>query len=102
MTAVRPPDFLVHDKADSVGVATRQLPPGTATGGYLVGSDVLEIEITEPIPLGHKFALATIAAGRDVLEYGVRIGVATRPISLGEHVHIHSLRSVRWQSSVAG
>jgi (2R)-sulfolactate sulfo-lyase subunit alpha len=102
MTAVRPPDFLVHDEAESVGVATRELPPGPVTGGYLVGSDVLEIEITEPIPLGHKFALATIAEGRDVLEYGVGIGVATRPISLGEHVHIHNLRSARWQSSVAG
>jgi (2R)-sulfolactate sulfo-lyase subunit alpha len=83
-------------------VATRELPPGPATGSFLVGSDVLRIEIAEPIPLGHKFALAAIAEGDDVLEYGVRIGVATRPIGTGEHVHVHNLRSARWHRSVAG
>jgi (2R)-sulfolactate sulfo-lyase subunit alpha len=102
MTTAQPPDFLVHDYGDTVGVAIRELPPGPATGGYLAGTDVLKIEISEAIPLGHKFALAAIAEGRDVVEYGVRIGVATRPIRIGEHVHIHNLRSARWQSSVAG
>jgi (2R)-sulfolactate sulfo-lyase subunit alpha len=101
MIAAQPPDFLVHDEGDSVGVAIRELPPGPATGGYLVATDVLKIEIAEPIPLGHKFALAAIAEGADVLEYGVRIGVAARPIGTGEHVHIHNLRSARWQRSVA-
>lgn len=102
MTEALPPDFLVHNDGDSVGVAIRELPPGPAAGGYLTGTDVLTIEIAEPIPLGHKFALAAIAQGRDVVEYGVRIGVATRPIGTGEHVHVHNLRSARWQSSVAG
>jgi len=102
MIAAQPPDFLIHNEGDSVGVAIRELPPGPATGGYLDATDVLNVEIAEPIPLGHKFALAAIAEGAEVLEYGVRVGVATEPIAAGEHVHIHNLRSARWQRSVAG
>jgi len=102
MIAAQPPDFLIHNEGDSVGVAIRELPAGPATGGYLDATDLLNVEIAEPIPLGHKFALAAIAEGAEVLEYGVRVGVATEPIAAGEHVHIHNLRSARWQRSVAG
>jgi (2R)-sulfolactate sulfo-lyase subunit alpha len=53
------------------------------------------------VPLGHKFALRDIDEGADVIEYGVRVAVASRPIRKGEHVHVHNVRSARWQQSVA-
>jgi altronate hydrolase len=43
------------------------------------------------IPAGHKIALAPIAAGEVVLKYGQPIGVASRDIAEGEHVHTHNL-----------
>ncbi len=43
------------------------------------------------IPFGHKVALRTIDAGAPVIKYGVTIGIATIPIFVGEHVHVHNL-----------
>jgi (2R)-sulfolactate sulfo-lyase subunit alpha len=89
------PGFLAHRQDDLVGVAVRDLDPGPVVGGYLSGPVTLSVRLTEAIPLGHKLALADIAAGADVIEYGQRVGVATRDIRQGEHVHVHNVRSAR-------
>lgn len=47
------------------------------------------------IAFGHKVALAAIAAGAPVLKYGQVIGLASRDIAPGEHVHSHNLESER-------
>jgi altronate dehydratase small subunit len=47
----------------------------------------------EKIELGHKVALNAIAAGAPVVKFGIIIGVASRPISPGEWVHLHNCRS---------
>ncbi|MQA77601.1 MAG: hypothetical protein GEV10_03810 [Streptosporangiales bacterium] len=95
------PDFLVHRDGDSVAVAVRDLTPGTVHGGCLDGTGDLSAELRDPVNLGHKFALVDIADGADVTEYGVRVALATRAIGKGEHVHVHNVRSARWQTSVA-
>jgi (2R)-sulfolactate sulfo-lyase subunit alpha len=89
------PQFLAHRDGDLVGVAVRDLEPGPATGGYLSGPASLSVRLIEPVPLGHKLALADIAAGQDIIEYGQRVGVATRDIKQGQHVHVHNVRSAR-------
>lgn len=99
--AAEPPDFLVHRAGDSVGVAVRDLLPGTVRGGYLSGGERVTLSLTEPVPLGHKFALREIRRGADVIEYGVRVAIATSDIAIGQHAHVHNLRSARWQRSVA-
>ena len=94
-----PPDFLAHVAGDSVAVAMRDLPAGLAEGAYLTETDEhagLTIELTEQVPLGHKFALRDIPAGAEVVEYGVPIATARHPISKGQHAHVHNLRSIRW------
>jgi (2R)-sulfolactate sulfo-lyase subunit alpha len=98
---VTAPDFLVHQEGDSVAVAVRDLSPGTVHGGCLSQAETVALELAEPVPLGHKFALRDIAPGSDVIEYGVRVAVATRHIAAGQHAHVHNLRSARWQRSVA-
>lgn len=95
------PDFLVHNEGDSVGVAVRNLTPGTANGGYLNAPGDVQVELTEPVSLGHKIALTDIADGADVIEYGVRVAHASSAIKRGQHVHVHNVRSARWQHSVA-
>jgi len=47
----------------------------------------------EEIPAGHKIALRDIREGELVLKYGHVIGRATKPIRVGEHVHLHNLQS---------
>lgn len=98
-----PPDFLVHRAGDSVAVAVRDLSPGVVRGGYLSGGEggLMTLPLAEAVPLGHKFALREIPRGGDVIEYGVRVAVATSDIAAGQHAHVHNMRSARWHSSVA-
>jgi altronate hydrolase len=70
--------------ADNVAIATTDLAPGTRL------ADV-NVTLTDAIPTGHKFAIAPIANGAPVLKYGHFIGVATRDIAAGSHVHTHNL-----------
>jgi (2R)-sulfolactate sulfo-lyase subunit alpha len=95
------PDFLIHDAGDVVGVAVRDLAPGPASGGYLRGDEVVRVDLREAVPLGHKLALADINGGQDIIEYGQRVGLALRDIARGEYVHVHNVRSARWQNSLA-
>lgn len=95
----RPPDFLVHREGDSVGVAVRDLTPGPVEGTYLYGPASLTVRLAAEVPLGHKLALTDIAEGADVIEYGVRTAIASSPIATGDYVHVHNVRSARWQTS---
>lgn len=47
--------------------------------------------LASDVPLGHKVARRDIPAGATVFKYGAAIGVATRAIAVGEHVHLHNL-----------
>ena len=47
----------------------------------------------EPIPSGHKVALRTLEEGQVVHKYGQAIGVTSRRILAGAHVHDHNLIS---------
>ena len=49
------------------------------------------ITMEDDIPLGHKFAIAPIPAGAEILKYGLSIGPSTRDIHVGEHVHTHNV-----------
>ena len=94
----QPPDapgFLAHRDGDLVGVAVRDLDPGPVQGGYLSGPARIRVRLTEAVPLGHKLALTDIAAGQQIIEYGQPVGVATRDIGQGDHVHVHNVRSAR-------
>lgn len=71
---------------DTVGVMTGALPAGA---DLLVGD--VAVTLRDDIPSGHKVALTDVAAGTQVRKYGQVIGVATRPIRAGEHVHTHNL-----------
>lgn len=94
-------DFLAHDDGDAVAVAVRDVEPGQARVNYLDERESETVEVKAPIPLGHKVALRDVKAGEDVIEYKLRIGIATADISRGDYVHTHNVRSARWQHSVA-
>jgi altronate dehydratase len=80
--------------ADNVAVALADLPAGTPLEWGAPG-EALEVVTAEPIPFGHKVAIAAIAAGAHVIKYGASIGRANADIAPGHHVHTHNLRSVR-------
>jgi len=80
--------LLLLSEKDNVCVAVAAIEPGERV---LFGGK--PIEVLTRIPLGHKLAVRAIAEGETVVKYGVSIGLATRAIAAGEHVHTHNLKS---------
>lgn len=52
-----------------------------------------QIVFQTDIPMGHKIAERPIAPGDQIVKYGVPIGTATAPINVGDHVHLHNVKS---------
>lgn len=89
--------FLVHDAADTVGVAVVDIAAGAQlTGRDLSTNKPLRARSAEKIPLGHKLALKDFAVGETVIKYGCEIGKVVKPIKAGQHVHVHNLKTKRW------
>jgi hypothetical protein len=53
------------------------------------------LEALGHVPAYHKIAVRDHTAGERILKYGETIGVASRSIRAGEHVHSHNLESPR-------
>ena len=89
--------FLIHEKADTVGVATVDIEKGeTAKGLCMDSQENIEVKALQDIPLGHKIALADMKMGDTVIKYGNDIGKVVADIKKGEHTHIHNLKTKRW------
>jgi (2R)-sulfolactate sulfo-lyase subunit alpha len=89
--------FLVHRTGDHVGVAVEDIQPGEEVEGICMDTErSVRVVARDPIPLGHKIALADLAEGAEVIEYGVRIGLTRSPVRAGQHVHVHNIKSARW------
>lgn len=59
----------------------------------IIGAAEGEMRAVEPIPHGHKIALADLGAGEAVIKYGVRMGRTTQPVLRGAWVHLHNMAS---------
>jgi SAF domain len=81
---------IVISAADNVATALEALDAGQQVQ---LGSS--SVTLAEPIPRGHKFAIAPIPAGQPVMKYGSAIGNATADIAPGAHVHTHNVASTR-------
>jgi len=89
--------FLVHEKADSVGVATVDVKAGeTAKGLYMDSQEPVEVKTLDDIPLGHKIAMIDLKVEESVIKYGADIGRVVADIKKGGHVHTQNLKTRRW------
>jgi hypothetical protein len=87
---------LVISARDNVATALVSLTPGTR-----LELDGVTVTVGEPIPSGHKVAIAPIASGDAVVKYGNPIGVASANIAAGAHVHVHNVASNRGRGDLA-
>ncbi len=85
---------IVMKSSDNVCTVVESIEPGSVVA---VPNDGEEISITvaDKIPFGHKFAFRAIQQGDPIVKYGEVIGIATREIAPGQHVHVHNLESRR-------
>ena len=82
-------------EGDNVGVVTSDVRPGIE-----LRIDARRLAVKDPIPFGHKIALADIAVGDKVIKFGVPVGRATTTIRAGEHVHVHNIESAYINNAV--
>ena len=93
-----PADFIVHDKADTVGVVVvEDVSPGKSLTGWIMETDeTIQLKALDAVPLGHKIALDDIKTGATVLKYGHDVGRTVAEIGKGRHVHTNNLKTKRW------
>ena len=83
MVQLMSPVIRIHAQ-DNVVIARSQL-----VGGTVLADE--GVTVSGLVPPGHKVATQAIAKGQPVRRYDQIIGMATRDIAAGEHVHTHNL-----------
>ena len=88
MQSTAPPTIRLNP-IDNIVVARTALTPG-----MVIPDEALTAAAV--VPAGHKIATASIRIDEPILRYGQIIGIASRAIAPGEHVHTHncSMRDV--------
>ena len=76
-------NLITLHKGDNVAVAPMSIPANKKITLNLISKDL--------IPFGHKISLSKINKDDFVYKYGQIIGVASKDITKGEHIHSHNL-----------
>lgn len=87
---------LKMDENDNVATLTSDVNVGNVVDVISKKGD-LETDVTakNAIPICHKISLIHIGKGEDIIKYASVIGVASKSIKKGEHVHIHNVKSLK-------
>jgi (2R)-sulfolactate sulfo-lyase subunit alpha len=90
--------FVVHEEGDSVGVVVVEgVKAGEELTGWIMEEDKeIKVRARNDIPIGHKLAIRELMANDTVIKYGVDIGRSVTPIAVGEHAHVHNIKTKRW------
>jgi (2R)-sulfolactate sulfo-lyase subunit alpha len=90
--------FVVHDEHDSVGVVVVEgVKAGDTLTGWIMDQDRdMNVKAASDIPIGHKLAIKALDQGATVIKYGVDIGKVVAAIKVGEHAHVHNIKTKRW------
>lgn len=89
MSTIQPDKRLIRLAApDNVLLLATSIPAGEA---LTLEGHTIQLAVT--LTLGHKIAARPISAGETILKYNFPIGVATKDIAPGEHVHVHNVES---------
>ena len=81
--------YLKINKLDNVAVALENIVKGTR-----IELESTCFQIKKNIPRGHKFAISKISKNENVIKYGCSIGYALSEIQMGEHVHVHNIKTL--------
>jgi hypothetical protein len=87
---------IVISERDTVATALEAL-----AAGERLDIDGATVAVRDAIACGHKISLIRIEAGAEVVKYGSPIGIATRDIEPGSHVHTHNVASGRGRGDLA-
>ena len=90
--------FVLHDAKDTVAVVVLEgMTAGTKMTGWIMDEDrMIDVSAKQDIPIGHKVALKDMAVGDTVVKYGIDMGKVVAAISVGQHAHVHNIKTKRW------
>ena len=90
--------FVVHEEGDGVGVVVVEgVKAGQELNGWIMEDDKdIRLTARNDIPIGHKLATRPISNGDTVIKYGFDVGKAVADIKVGEHAHVHNIKTKRW------
>ena len=90
--------FVVHDEGDAVGVVVVEgVKTGQELTGWIMDQDrEIRVRAQNDIPIGHKLAIRALKKDETVIKYGTDIGRAVAAIGVGEHAHVHNIKTKRW------
>ncbi|NND85528.1 MAG: flagellar biosynthesis protein FlgA [Acidimicrobiia bacterium] len=90
--------FIVHNENDSVGVVVVEgVSAGDSLNGWIMDQQKdITFDAKDDIPIGHKLAITELSDGDTLIKYQTDIGRVVAPISRGEHVHVHNVKTKRW------
>ena len=85
---------IIMKAIDNVCTVVETVETSTEVSAEIDGETVT-VAVVERIPFGHKFALKPMKTGDPVIKYGEIIGLASKEILAGQHVHVHNVESCR-------
>jgi len=90
--------FVLHDAKDNVAVVVVEgVKAGMAMTGWIMDEDrMIDVKAQQDIPIGHKVALKDMAVGDTVWKYGIDMGKVVAPVQIGQHAHVHNIKTKRW------
>ena len=90
--------FVLHDAKDTVAVVVVEgVTAGTDMTGWIMDEDkTIKVQAKQDIPIGHKVALKDMAVGDTVIKYGIDMGKVVAAITVGQHAHVHNIKTKRW------
>ena len=90
--------FVVHDESDSWAWSSSSRRQGQPepTGWIMDQDREIVVRAQSDIPIGHKLAIRALGKDETVIKYSTDIGRAIAPIQVGEHAHVHNIKTKRW------
>jgi hypothetical protein len=87
---------LKMDEKDNVATLTSDADAGDFVEAISrTGNVEIHVKATDQIPFGHKISLTNIEKNGKIIKYGKIIGVSSKSIKKGEHVHVHNVKSLK-------
>ena len=88
-TVIKRP-LIVMNQKDNVAIALREMQEGENIEIEQSGKH-FSLKVQTATPLGHKLAIRDITLGEKIIKYGEIIGISTKNIGVGAHVHNHNM-----------
>jgi (2R)-sulfolactate sulfo-lyase subunit alpha len=89
---------VLHEEKDSVAVVVVEgIEAGQNMNALILDDNrTITIKANAAIPIGHKVAVKAMAIGDTVMKYGTDIGKVVAAIAIGDHAHVHNIKTKRW------